>query len=108
MRLAYLAGLPPIRLHDLRHGTASLMLVAGVEMKVVQETLGHTSSAFTSDTYTSVYPQGATAATEKTAALLFGKDVRMHLRFGLSVSCPMAPYPLGLCTLRALRDGGPG
>ncbi|MER7361092.1 tyrosine-type recombinase/integrase [Nonomuraea wenchangensis] len=67
-------GLPPIRLHDLRHGAASLMLAAGVEMKVVQETLGHTSSAFTADTYTSVYPQVATAAAEKTAALLFGKD----------------------------------
>ncbi|MFF0869873.1 site-specific integrase [Nonomuraea sp. NPDC003560] len=72
--LAYLAGLPPIRLHDLRHGAASLMLAAGVEMKVVQETLGHTSSAFTADTYTSVYPQVATAAAEKTAALLFDKE----------------------------------
>ncbi|MEU4233260.1 site-specific integrase [Nonomuraea sp. NPDC026600] len=72
--LAYLAGLPPIRLHDLRHGAASLMLAAGVEMKVVQETLGHTSSAFTADTYTSVYPQVATAAAEKTAALLFGEE----------------------------------
>ncbi|MEO3806040.1 hypothetical protein [Nonomuraea sp. B1E8] len=45
-------------------------LAAGVEMKVVQETLGHTSSAFTADTYTSVYPQAARAAAEKTAALL--------------------------------------
>ncbi|TDE45738.1 site-specific integrase [Nonomuraea mesophila] len=72
--LAYLAGLPPIRLHDLRHGAASLMLAAGVEMKVVQETLGHTSSAFTADTYTSVYPQVAMAAAEKTAALLFGEE----------------------------------
>ncbi len=72
--LAYLAGLPPVRLHDLRHGAASLMLAAGVEMKVVQETLGHTSSAFTADTYTSVYPQVATAAAEQTAALLFGEE----------------------------------
>ncbi|GLW98803.1 site-specific integrase [Microtetraspora sp. NBRC 16547] len=68
--LAYMAGLPPIRLHDLRHGAASLMLAAGVEMKVVQETLGHTSSAFTADTYTSVFPEVAKAAAEKTAALL--------------------------------------
>ncbi|MEV4062432.1 tyrosine-type recombinase/integrase [Nonomuraea dietziae] len=72
--LAYLAGLPPIRLHDLRHGVASLMLAAGVEIKVVQETLGHTSSAFTADTYTSVFPQVAMAAAEKTAALLLGDD----------------------------------
>ncbi|MFI6744376.1 tyrosine-type recombinase/integrase [Nonomuraea sp. NPDC050451] len=56
--LAYLTGLPPIRLHNLRHGAASLMLVAGVEMKVVQETLGHTSSVFTADTYTLHLPAG--------------------------------------------------
>jgi integrase len=68
--LCYEAGLPPIRLHDLRHGAASLMLAAGVELKVVQETLGHTSSTFTRDTYTSVFPEVAKAAAERTAALL--------------------------------------
>ncbi|WP_192793711.1 tyrosine-type recombinase/integrase [Nonomuraea angiospora] len=72
--LAYLAGLPPVRLHDLRHGAASLMLAAGVEMKVVQETLGHTSSSFTADTYTSVFPEVAMAAAEKTAALLLAEE----------------------------------
>ncbi|KAB8189533.1 tyrosine-type recombinase/integrase [Nonomuraea phyllanthi] len=86
--LAYLAGLPPIRLHDLRHGAASLMLVAGVEMKVVQETLGHTSSAFTTDTYTSVYPQAATAAAEKTAALVFGKEDQARSRRGGAAALP--------------------
>ncbi|MGW3349280.1 tyrosine-type recombinase/integrase [Nonomuraea rubra] len=51
-RLAYEAGLPPVRLHDLRHGAASLMLAAGVDLQVVQETLGHVSSTFTRDTCT--------------------------------------------------------
>ena len=37
-RLAARAGVPPTRLHDLRHGAASLMLAAGGELKVVQET----------------------------------------------------------------------
>ncbi|MGR6919849.1 site-specific integrase [[Actinomadura] parvosata] len=69
-RLAYETGLPPVRLHDLRHGAASLMLAAGVDLKVVQETLGHVSSTFTRDTYTSVYPEVARAATESTAALI--------------------------------------
>ena len=41
---------------------------------MVQETLGHTSSAFTADTYTSVFPQVAMAAAKKTAALLLGDD----------------------------------
>ena len=35
------AGLPPIRLHDLRHTWATLVLSAGENPKVVQERLGH-------------------------------------------------------------------
>ncbi len=38
--LVHKAGLPPIRLHDLRHGAATLSLAAGVDIKVVQEMLG--------------------------------------------------------------------
>ncbi|MEN3271225.1 MAG: hypothetical protein V7646_8119 [Pseudonocardia sp.] len=64
------ADLPPIRLHDLRHGAASLMLAAGVQMKVVQETLGHSSIGLTADTYTSVYPEVAAEAAEAAAALV--------------------------------------
>lgn len=41
------ADLPPLRLHDLRHSAASAMLAAGVPMKVVQETLGHSALAAT-------------------------------------------------------------
>jgi len=60
------AGLRPIRLHDLRHGQASLMLAAGVPMAVVSKRLGHSSLAITSDTYShlleGVGQQAATAA----------------------------------------------
>jgi hypothetical protein len=69
-KLAALAGLPPVRLHDLRHGAASLALSAGVELKVVQEMLGHSSIVLTADTYTSVLPDAAHAAAEKVAALI--------------------------------------
>jgi len=69
-KLAALAGLPPVRLHDLRHGAASLALSAGVELKVVQEMLGHSSIVLTADTYTSVLPDAAYAAAEKVAALI--------------------------------------
>jgi integrase len=48
--------LPPTRLHDLRHVTATLLLAAGNDMKVVQTILGHASLAITSDIYTSVLP----------------------------------------------------
>ncbi|MGI5246045.1 site-specific integrase [Dactylosporangium sp. CA-139066] len=58
-RLRYLitaAGLPPVRLHDLRHGTASLAHTAGADLKTVQDQLGHASIVLTADTYTSVLP----------------------------------------------------
>ncbi|HEX6518771.1 MAG TPA: tyrosine-type recombinase/integrase, partial [Streptosporangiaceae bacterium] len=69
-QVAYLAGLPPIRLHDLRHFAATLHLAANVDIKIVQEMLGHSSRAITSDTYTSVLPEVARAAAEAAAALL--------------------------------------
>jgi integrase len=62
--------LPPVRFHDLRHLSATLSLAAGVAMKVVSETLGHSKSSFTSDTYTSVLPEVATAAAEAVAAIV--------------------------------------
>jgi integrase len=64
------AGLPPIRLHDLRHGTATLALAAGVEMKVVQHMLRHASETTTSKFYTSVLPEVAREAAEKTASII--------------------------------------
>ena len=46
----------PVRLHDLRHTAASLLLAAGVPLKVVSETLGHSSIAITADVYAHVTP----------------------------------------------------
>lgn len=64
------AGLPPIRFHDLRHVAATLALAAGVDMKVVQEMLGHASLSVTSDLYSLVLPELFEAAAEATAALV--------------------------------------
>jgi integrase len=50
------AGLPVIRLHDLRHTHATLALAAGVHPKVVQERLGHANIAITLDTYSHAVP----------------------------------------------------
>ncbi|WP_188193078.1 hypothetical protein [Nonomuraea sp. SYSU D8015] len=46
----------------------------------MQETLGHVSSAFTRDTYTSVYPEVACAAAESTAALISAVPDTGHAR----------------------------
>jgi integrase len=48
------AGLPAIRLHDLRHTCATILLVAGKHPKYVQELLGHASISITLDIYSHV------------------------------------------------------
>ncbi len=50
------AGLPHMRFHDLRHSAATILLVAGVHPKVVQERLGHSTIAMTLDVYSHVLP----------------------------------------------------
>jgi integrase len=69
-RLAFDAGLPPVRLHDLRHGAATLALAAGVDMKVISAMLRHSTITITSDTYTSVLPELARQAAEAVAAIV--------------------------------------
>jgi hypothetical protein len=53
-RLVAESGLPPVRLHDLRHGAATLMLLQGTEPKVIADQFGHSSVVLTADTYLSV------------------------------------------------------
>ncbi len=50
------AGLPEIRVHDLRHTCATLLLSKNVNLKIVSEMLGHASIAITLDTYSHVLP----------------------------------------------------
>ena len=45
------AGLPHVRLHDLHHSHATLMIADGVNAKIVSERLGHASVVITLDTY---------------------------------------------------------
>jgi integrase len=53
-RVAHSAGLRVIRLHDARHGTATLLTAAGVAPRVVMEILGHSQISITMDVYTHV------------------------------------------------------
>ena len=63
-------GFPLIRLHDLRHTSASLGLAAGETLVEVSKRLGHSQLAITADTYTHVLPVVALASSEKRAALI--------------------------------------
>jgi len=53
-RTAKKAGLKDVRFHDLRHTFASLILLRGAKPKVISEALGHSSVAFTMDTYSHI------------------------------------------------------
>jgi hypothetical protein len=70
------AGLPPIRLHDLRHSAATILLAMGVHPKVVQEILGHAQISMTMDTYSHMLPTMQREAMEGLDNL-FGKERAM-------------------------------
>ncbi|MGW0200504.1 tyrosine-type recombinase/integrase [Nonomuraea sp. NPDC003201] len=69
-RLVAASGLPPVRLHELRHGAATPALAAHTDLKVVQAMLGHASIVLTADTYVSVMPEVAHKAAQQTAGLV--------------------------------------
>lgn len=69
-RLAKRLGLPPIRLHDLRHTSASLGLASGETLVEVSRRLGHSSITITADTYTHVLPAVASQSSERRAAII--------------------------------------
>jgi integrase len=50
------ADLPTMRIHDLRHSTATILLTQGVHPRVVMEALGHSQVSLTLDTYSHVSP----------------------------------------------------
>jgi integrase len=65
------AGLPDVRLHDLRHSHASIMLGLGTHPKVMQSRLGHASFAVTMDLYSHV-----SQSMDEGAADAFGDALR--------------------------------
>jgi integrase len=64
--------LPRIRLHDLRHTHASILLKQGIPLKVVSERLGHANPAFTLSVYQHVLPGMQADAANAFSAAVFG------------------------------------
>jgi integrase len=81
------AGLPAVRLYDLRHTAATLALSAGVPPKVVAEQLGHASAAFTLDVYSHLLPHMQEEAAMRVEKILTG-PVLLHRR-----SSGKGPWP---------------
>jgi len=66
------AGLPAIRLHDLRHTWATVALAAGEHPKIVQERLGHANVSITLDIYSHVTEGLHADAAARVAGIIFG------------------------------------
>jgi integrase len=64
------ASLPLIRLSDLRHSAATLLLLSGVHPKIVSEMLGHSSVIITLNLYSPVLPDMQASATNAMEHLL--------------------------------------
>lgn len=64
--------LPRIRLHDLRHTSATLALALGIHPKIVSERLGHSTINITLDTYSHVIPGLQDAAAGLLGEAIFG------------------------------------
>jgi len=64
------AGLGHLRLHDLRHSYASLMLAAGVNVKAISQSMGHANIGITLDTYAHLLPGMGRSAAERFDKLL--------------------------------------
>jgi len=68
------AGLPRLRVHDLRHSAATLLLEAGTHPKIVQDLLGHSTIAMTLDLYSHVTPRLQEEVTARMQEMLFDTD----------------------------------
>ncbi len=69
-RIVARSGLPHIRFHDLRHTHASLLVAAGIPVKVVSERLGHAHPSFTIHTYQHLLPGMSAEAAHRFADLI--------------------------------------
>jgi integrase len=64
------AGLPLVRIHDLRHSCATLLLAQGVDPRTIMQTLGHSQVSLTLNTYAHVLPSLQRDAAAKLDAIL--------------------------------------
>jgi len=88
--IAEAACLPRKRLHDLRHGSASLQLAAGIPIAVVSKRLGHSSLSITSDTYSHLLRGVGREAAEASVALV-PRAPRIHSQDQEHPACTPEP-----------------
>ncbi|BCA35680.1 tyrosine-type recombinase/integrase [Bacillus thuringiensis] len=76
-------GIPKIRFHDMRHTHATLLLLQGVNPKIVSERLGHADVRITLDTYSHLLPSMQKDTAIKFGEMLFGEDGKYRIEINL-------------------------
>ena len=69
-------GIQHVKFHDLRHTQASLMLYAGVDMKIIQQRLGHANFATTADMYAHLMTDSQAKASDKLGNMMKDKSIK--------------------------------
>ncbi|OFD82700.1 tyrosine-type recombinase/integrase [Bacillus mycoides] len=77
------AVIPKIRFHDMRHTHATLLLLQGVNPKIVSERLGHADVRITLDTYSHLLPSMQKDTALKFGEMLFGDDGKYRVEINL-------------------------
>jgi len=76
------AGVRRVRLHDLRHAAASLMIAAGVDIAVVSKRLGHSSIGVTADVYGHLIGNAGRSAADAAESLVPARVHTLHTQGG--------------------------
>ncbi|MBV8539080.1 MAG: site-specific integrase [Pseudonocardiales bacterium] len=90
------AGLPRVRLHDLRHLAATLMLTSGVPLPLVSKTLRHSQTGITADLYGNLTREAATAAADSLGAVLDAAAAELANERSAHAATALRPRDLGL------------
>lgn len=77
------ADIPKIRFHDMRHTHATLLLLQGVNPKIVSERLGHADVRITLDTYSHLLPSMQKDTALKFGEMLFGENDKYRIEINL-------------------------
>ena len=77
------AGFPSLRFHELRHTQATLLLAQGVDVKTVQERLGHSDASLTLNWYAHAVPEN-----DRRAAQLIGELFRQKPKEAIIIPMP--------------------
>lgn len=77
------ADIPKIRFHDMRHTHATLLLLQGVNPKIVSERLGHADVRITLDTYSHLLPSMQKDTAIKFGEMLFGENGKYRIEINL-------------------------